>query len=88
MKKYTRFAGHFDDHADAPVGCGTHCPIEHNQGFTWSHWTLPSGNYSHRTALAAAMVIDGNDTQNTKANCCCFSGTFLRRFAYRTALYS
>ena len=36
-KKYTRFAGHFEDHADAPVRFGAHCPIEHNQGFTRSH---------------------------------------------------
>ena len=24
MKKYTRFSGHFDDHADVPVQCGAH----------------------------------------------------------------
>ena len=36
-KKYTRFAGNFKDHADALVQFGGHCPIEHNQGFTWSH---------------------------------------------------
>ena len=36
-KKYTRFAGDFEDHADALVQFGTHRPIEHNQGFTQSH---------------------------------------------------
>ena len=36
-KKYTRFAGDFEDHADAQVRCGAHRPIEHNQGFTRSH---------------------------------------------------
>ena len=36
-KKYTRFTGNFEDHEDAPVQFGAHCPIEHNQGFTWSH---------------------------------------------------
>ena len=66
MEKYTRFAGHFDDHADAPVQCGAHLLIEHYQGFTWSHWMLPLGNYSHRIAPAAAMVIDGDNTTNTK----------------------
>jgi len=45
MKKYKRFSGHFDDHVDALVQCGAHCPIEHNQGFMRSHWTLPLGNY-------------------------------------------
>ena len=36
-KKYTRFAGNFDDHADAPLRLGAHRLIEHNQGFTRSH---------------------------------------------------
>ncbi len=36
-KKYTRFSGNFEDHADAPLQFGAHCQIEHNQGFTWSH---------------------------------------------------
>ena len=36
-KKYTRFAGDFDDHADVPLQFGAHCPIEHDQGFTRSH---------------------------------------------------
>ena len=36
-KKYTRFAGHFEDHVDVPVQFGAHRPIEHDQGFTRSH---------------------------------------------------
>ena len=36
-KKYTRFAGKFDDHADALLRFGTHSSIEHDQGFTRSH---------------------------------------------------
>ena len=36
-KKYTRFAGDFEDHADAPVRFGAHRRIEHNQGFWRSH---------------------------------------------------
>ena len=35
-KKYTRFAGNFDDHADVPLQFGAHLLIEHNQGFTQS----------------------------------------------------
>ena len=35
-KKYTRFAGNFKDHADAPLKFGAHRPIEHEQGFTRS----------------------------------------------------
>jgi hypothetical protein len=40
--------------------------MEHNQGFTRSHWTLPSGKYMHRIAPAANMVIDGGNTTNNK----------------------
>jgi hypothetical protein len=35
---------------------GAHRPIEHIQGFTWSHWMLPSGECLRRIAPAAAMV--------------------------------
>ena len=30
-KKYTRFAGNFEDHADAPLRFGAHRLIEHDQ---------------------------------------------------------
>ena len=36
-KKNTRFAGDFEDHADALLQFGAHLPIEHDQGFTRSH---------------------------------------------------
>ena len=36
-KKYTRFAGNFEDHADAPVQFGAHRLIANTQGFTRSH---------------------------------------------------
>ena len=36
-KYYTRYAGNFEDHADAPLQFGTHRLIEHDQGFTRSH---------------------------------------------------
>ena len=36
-KKYTRFAGNFKDHADAPLQFGVHRPIERDQGFWRSH---------------------------------------------------
>jgi hypothetical protein len=68
MKKYTRFTGHFDGHADVPVQCRAHPPMEHDQGFTGSHRTSPSGKYTHRIDPAAAMVIDGGNTKNTTKN--------------------
>jgi hypothetical protein len=45
INKYTYKAGCFDGHGDAPVCNRVHCPMEKVQGFTRSHWTLPSGGY-------------------------------------------
>ena len=35
---------------------GAYHPMQHDQGFTKSHWTPPSGDYLLRIALAAAMA--------------------------------
>ncbi len=45
INKYTYKAGCFDGHGDAPVRNHVHCLMEEVQGFTRSHWTLPSGGY-------------------------------------------
>jgi hypothetical protein len=45
INKYTYFAGHFDDHGNAPVRNRAHCPMEEVQGFTRSYWTPPAGKY-------------------------------------------
>ena len=55
-KKYMRFSGHFDDHADALVQCGAHCPMDYNQGFTQLLAPYCPGE--------SAMDIDGGDTTN------------------------
>jgi hypothetical protein len=52
-KKCRQIAGDFDCHADAAVRRGAQ---EHIQGFTWSHWMLPSGECLRCIAPAAAMV--------------------------------
>ncbi len=57
-KKCRRITGNFDCHADAAVRRGVHCPIEHIQGFTGSHWMPPLGMCLRHIASAAAM-IDG-----------------------------
>ena len=64
--KFTSIAGHFDGHGGAPVRYGMHRPMQHDQGFTESHWTPPLGNYSLRIALAAArrMTINKTTMQN------------------------
>ena len=86
-KKYARFAGHFDGHADALAQRGAHCPIEPNQGFTLSHWTLPLGKYTHRIAPNGRHGHQWWQHTKHKKHSCCFSHMFLCRFAYRTALY-
>jgi len=58
--KCTSVAGHFDGHGGTPVPYGAHRPMQHDQGFTGSHWTLPLGNYS----LCIAPVMAGR--QQTK----------------------
>ena len=52
--KCTSIAGHFDGHGGAPMRYGAHRPMQHDQGFTGSHWTPPSGDYLLRIAPAAA----------------------------------
>ena len=58
QKKCRRIAGNFYRHADAAVRRGAHRLIEHIQGFTRSHWMLPSGECLRRIAQAAA-IVDG-----------------------------
>jgi hypothetical protein len=56
MNKCTSFAGHFDGHSGAPEQYRWHRPMRHVQGYSGSHWTLPSGNYSLRITPAAARA--------------------------------
>ncbi len=55
-KKCRQIDGDFDGHGDAAVRHGLHLPIEHIQGFIWSHWMPLSGECLRRIAPAAAMV--------------------------------
>ena len=52
----TSAAGHINGHGGAPMRYGAHRPMQHDQGFTRSHWTPPSGDYSLRIAPAAARA--------------------------------
>ena len=47
--------GHLDGHGGAPVQYGAHHPMQHDQGFTRSHWTPPSGDYSLVTINSTIM---------------------------------
>jgi len=65
-KKCRQITGDFNCHGDAAVRLGAHCPIEHVQGFTRSHWMPPSGKCLRCIAPAAAMVNKFVETtQNT-----------------------
>jgi hypothetical protein len=55
-QKCRQISGDFDCHEDAAVQRGAHRLIEHNQGFTWSHWMPPLGNCLCRIAPTAAMA--------------------------------
>jgi len=52
----TSVAAHFDGHAKALKRYMQHRPMQHVQGYTGSHWTPPSGDYSLRIASAAARA--------------------------------
>ncbi len=52
----TSVAVHFDGHGGVPVQYEAHRWMQHDQGFTGSHWTPPSGDYSLRIAPSAARV--------------------------------
>jgi hypothetical protein len=76
-EKCRQISGNFDHHADAAVQCGVHCPMEHIQGFTKSHWMLPLGECLRRIASAAVMVDKlVENTQNTNKKL--FSASNLR----------
>jgi len=57
-KKCRRIPGNFYGHGDAAVRREAHRPMDHNQGFTRSHWMPPSGECLRRIVPAAAMVDD------------------------------
>ena len=69
----TSVAAHFDGHAKALKRYMWHRPMQHVQGYTGSHWTPPSGDYSLRIALAARQ---GDSKQNNFILCTHFDGHF------------
>jgi hypothetical protein len=64
MNKCTLSAGRFYGHGGAPEQYRWNRPMWHVQGYSGSHWTLPSGNYLLRIALAAARVTGKQTTIN------------------------
>jgi len=62
VNEFTSIAGHFDGHGSAPVRYNAHHPMQQDQGFTGSHWTLPSGNHLNGDATCTHFVgrFDGH----------------------------
>jgi hypothetical protein len=65
MSECTSFTGHFDGHGGVPVQYKTHRSIRHVQGYTRSHWMLPSGNYLLCIASAPARATANKTTTKT-----------------------
>jgi hypothetical protein len=66
--KCTSSAGRFDGHRSAPEQYRWHRPMRHVQGYSKSHWTPASGDYSLRIAPAAARAT-GIQTTINKHTC-------------------
>jgi hypothetical protein len=60
----TSSAGRFDGHSGAPERYRRHRPMQHVQGYSGSHWTPASGDYSLRIAPAAARATGKQTTIN------------------------
>ncbi len=64
MNKCTLSAGRFDGHGSAPEQYRQHHPMWHVQGYSGSHWTPASGDYSLCIAPAAARATGKQTTIN------------------------
>jgi hypothetical protein len=62
--KCTSSAGRFDGHSGAPEQYRRHCPMQHVQGYSGSHWTPASGNYLLRIAPEATRATGKQTTIN------------------------
>jgi hypothetical protein len=71
--KCTSSAGRFEGHGGAPERYIRHCPMQHVQGYSGSHCTPASGNYSLRIFQAAARATGKQTTINKYTH---FAGRF------------
>jgi hypothetical protein len=61
---FSSIIGRFDCHGGSPVQYEVHCPIQHVQGYSGSHWMPTSGDYLLRIAPAAARATGKQTTIN------------------------
>jgi hypothetical protein len=64
MNECTSSAGRFDGHGGAPEQYRRYRPMQHVQGYSGSHWTPASGDYSLHIAPAAARATGKQTTIN------------------------
>jgi hypothetical protein len=57
-------AGHFDGHGRPPVQYEAHCPMQHVQGYSGSHWMPALGKYLLRIAPVTARATGKQTTIN------------------------
>ncbi len=62
--KCTSIVGHFNGHGGAPGQYRQHCPMQHVQGFTASHWMPPLGNYLLCIVPVATRATGKQTTMN------------------------
>jgi hypothetical protein len=60
--KFTLSASCFYGHVGPLVQYEAHCPMQHVQGYSQSHWTPPSGNYLLRIAPATTRATPNKTT--------------------------
>ncbi len=60
--KCTLSAVCFDGHGGPPVQYKAHCPMQHFQGYSGSHWMPPPGNYSLHIVPAATRATGKQTT--------------------------
>ncbi len=64
VNECTSSASRFDGHGGAPEQYRQHRPMWYVQGYSRSHWTPASGDYSLRIAPAAARATGKQTTIN------------------------
>ncbi len=64
VSTYSTTVGHFDGQGGLLVQCEAHCPMQHVQGYSGSHWMPASSDYLLRIAPAAARATGKQTTIN------------------------
>ena len=82
--KCTSAVGHFDGHGGALVQYEAHRPMQHDQGFTGSHWMPPSVDYLlHIAPAAARATINTTVMQNLPTLLAVLMAIAMRRYYTR-----